>query len=443
MRRDTEAWKIAAGTMGAAPVSAAERFESLDVLRGVAVLGILVMNIYAFALPFAAYSNPLVMGGLEWYNLATWFTTHVLFDQKFMSIFSMLFGAGIVLMMNRLESRGASFRAIFFRRQFWLLIIGALHAYLLWFGDILFFYAATGVAVYLFRHRSPRALLLTGLVFLLAGLLMLQGTSRFMVALEQEAQPLAAARESGETLTAEQQGTLDDWEQLRQTFAPTEAELRAEVETYRGSYAEILKRRTPEVAMMQFQALPFFILWRVGGLMLFGMALMKLDLLTCGHGSSAARRMLAWGYGLGLPLALWSAFNAHAHGFDSVYLLGPGAVPNYVASVLVAFGHTGLVLWLLGKGKPAGLFTRFGAVGRMALSNYLLQSLVMTTIFYGYGLSLYGEVPRLALMLFVLGFIGVQLVLSPWWLARFRFGPAEWAWRSLTYWRRQPMRRGA
>jgi uncharacterized protein len=151
--------------------------------------------------------------------------------------------------------------------------------------------------------------------------------------------------------------------------------------------------------------------------------------------------MLAWGYGLGLPLALWSAFNAHAHGFDSVYMLGPGAVPNYVGSVLVAFGHTGLVLWLLGKGKPAGLFTRFGAVGRMALSNYLLQSLVLTAIFYGYGLSLYGEVPRLAQMLFVLGLIGFQLVLSPWWLARFRFGPAEWACRSLTCWRRQPMRR--
>jgi uncharacterized protein len=77
---------------------------------------------------FAAYSNPFVMGGREWYNLATWFTTHVLFDQKFMSIFSMLFGAGIVLMMNRLEARGVSFRAIFFRRQFWLLIIGACHS---------------------------------------------------------------------------------------------------------------------------------------------------------------------------------------------------------------------------------------------------------------------------------------------------------------------------
>jgi uncharacterized protein len=441
--RETDANKAAAGAMDAAPVSAADRLQSLDVLRGVAVLGILVMNIYAFAMPFAAYSNPLVMGGREWYNLATWYTTHVLFDQKFMSIFSMLFGAGIVLMMNRLEARGASFGPIFFRRQFWLLIIGALHAYLLWFGDILFFYAATGLLVYLFRYRSPRALLLIGLVFLLVGMLMLQGTSQFIVALEQEAEALSTARASGETLTVEQEATLDDWEQMRQTFAPTDAELREEVATYRGSYGEILARRAPEAAMMQFQALPFFILWRVGGLMLFGMALMKMNLLSGRQGSAAARRMIAWGYGAGLPLALWSAVNARAHGFDSVYMMGPGAVPNYVGSVFMAFGHMGLVLWLHATGKLAAPFARFGAVGRMALSNYLLQSLVMTTIFYGYGLSLYGEVPRLLQMLFVLGLIGVQLVLSPWWLARFRFGPAEWAWRSLTYWRRQPMRRSA
>jgi uncharacterized protein len=441
--RDTDAEQAAAGATGAAPVSAADRLQSLDVLRGVAVLGILVMNIYAFAMPFAAYSNPLVMGGRDWYNLGTWFTTHVLFDQKFMSIFAMLFGAGIVLMMNRLEARGASFGPIFFRRQFWLLIIGALHAYLLWFGDILFFYAATGVLVYLFRHRQPRALLLIGLIFLLVGVLMLQGTSRFIVALEQEAEALSTARESGATLTAEQEGTLDDWEQMRQIFAPSDAELREELHTYRGSYREILARRAPEVAMMQFQALPFFILWRVGGLMLFGMALMKMNLMSGRQGSGAATRMMALGYGAGLPLALWSAVNAYAHGFDSVYMMGPGALPNYVGSVFVAFGHMGLVLWLHGAGRLAAPLARFGAVGRMALSNYLLQSLIMTTIFYGYGLSLYGEVPRLLQMLFVLGLIAFQLVLSPWWLARFRFGPAEWAWRSLTYWRRQPMRRSA
>ncbi len=432
----------AGGPLDAAPVAAPDRLQSLDVMRGVAVLGILVMNVYAFAMPFVAYSNPLVMGGREWYNLGTWFLTHVLFDQKFMSIFSMLFGAGIVLMMNRIEAKAASFRAIFFRRQFWLLLIGSLHAYLLWFGDILFFYAITGMAVYFFRKRSPRALVIAGVLSLSVGLLMAQGTSRFMVSLEQEAATLEAARASGTELTEEQQASIDDWEELRRMFAPTDAEIQAEIDTYRGSYAGILQHRAPEVAMMQLQALPFFILWRAGGMMLLGMALMKMSVLS-GRKTVAARRMLQWGYALGLPLAVYSAVNAHAHAYDSIYMFGPGGIPNYVGSILVAFGHIGLVLWFLDRGKLTRLLGRFGAVGRMALTHYLIHSVVMTTIFYGYGLALYGEVPRLLQQLFVAGLVGLQLALSPWWLARFRFGPAEWAWRSLTYWRRQPMRRAA
>ncbi|MEM9209275.1 MAG: DUF418 domain-containing protein, partial [Pseudomonadota bacterium] len=117
-----------------APVSAGERLTAIDTLRGVAVLGILVMNIYAFAMPFPAYGNPLLMGGTEWYNIGTWYFTHVFFDLKFMAIFSMLFGAGIIIMWERAEARGAGFTSLHYRRQFWLLVFGALHGYLLWGG---------------------------------------------------------------------------------------------------------------------------------------------------------------------------------------------------------------------------------------------------------------------------------------------------------------------
>ncbi|MDH3266754.1 MAG: hypothetical protein OEM25_07300, partial [Gammaproteobacteria bacterium] len=118
----------------AGPVQGAERIASLDVLRGVAILGILVMNIYAFAMPFIAYSNPLAMGGEEARNIGTWFFTHILFDQKFLSIFAMLFGAGMILMTTRAESRGAHYARIYYRRLFWLLILGAVHGYLIWVG---------------------------------------------------------------------------------------------------------------------------------------------------------------------------------------------------------------------------------------------------------------------------------------------------------------------
>ncbi|MEQ8204825.1 MAG: hypothetical protein RIA65_01515, partial [Woeseia sp.] len=153
------------------PVTQAERFGTIDTLRGVAVLGILIMNIYGFAMPFAAYSNPLVMGGLEWYNIGTWFATHVIADQKFMSIFSMLFGAGIVLMWERAEARDAKFGRIYYRRMFWLLMFGLIHGYLIWFGDILFHYALMGMLIYPMRKLKARTLIIVACLLLPVALL--------------------------------------------------------------------------------------------------------------------------------------------------------------------------------------------------------------------------------------------------------------------------------
>ena len=155
--------------------------------------------------------------------------------------------------------------------------------------------------------------------------------------------------------------------------------------------------------------------------------------------------LLVWallGYGLGLPFTIGSAANLYAHDFDSLYTFTVGMIPNYVGSILVALGHIGLVMLIVRTGALASMMRRFAAVGRMALSNYLAHSLILTTVFYGYGLGLFGEVPRLAQMGFVAAVIGLQLLWSPWWLARYRFGPFEWLWRSLTYWERQPMRAG-
>jgi hypothetical protein len=147
-------------SLAVGPVLLGERIVSLDVLRGIAVLGILVMNIYAFAMPFIAYANPLAMGGNELHNIGTWFFTHIFFDQKFLSIFAMLFGAGVILMTGRAESRGGKYGRIFYRRQFWLIVIGAVHGYLIWFGDILFTYAVIGMLVFLVRKRRPKTLII-------------------------------------------------------------------------------------------------------------------------------------------------------------------------------------------------------------------------------------------------------------------------------------------
>ena len=427
----------------AAPVEARDRFASLDRLRGVAILGILVMNIYGFAMPFAAYMNPLRMGGTEAYNIGTWILTHILFDQKFMSIFAMLFGAGIVLMAERAESRHARPARFFYRRQFWLVVIGALHGYLIWLGDILFAYALIGMLVYTLRKRRPRTLIIVACVILPLPLLFNFGNAIQMEQMMQEVAEIEAVQATGEELDEEQQQLLDDWEQQRVFMFPTDEDLRDEVAVHRGSYADIVRFRAPIVAMMQVFMVLIYGLWRISALMMIGMAMMKLGILTGERSADFYRNMMLAGYIAGLPLTVFSAFDLYAHQFDQLYAMRFGGIANYFGSVLVALGHIGLVMWLTRRGVLSRLLDRFAAVGRMALSDSLAHSLILTTVFYGYGLGLYGSVPRAWQMAFVAAVIFLQLAWSKWWLERYRFGPAEWAWRSLTYGKLQPMKQGA
>jgi len=438
---DAEIDATASGVV-AEPVSNSERLISLDVLRGVAVLGILVMNIYAFAMPFIAYSNPLAMGGLEPSNIGTWFFTHILFDQKFMSIFSMLFGAGIILMGERAEAKGVDFARISFRRQFWLLVLALIHAYLIWFGDILFFYAVVGMIVYVFRKKSPTTLIIVACLLLPVTLLFSFAGGTYMQDLKVRAEALAMQQAAGEALSEEDQATIDEWAEERSFLVPGPEEFDKELNAYSGGYVDNLRHRVPFVWSFQVQGLPFFILWRVGGMMLIGMALMKLGILSAQESVRLYRNLMIAGYAVGLPLTTFSAVNAYWHAFEPLYMLRVGMIPNYVGSIFVALGHIGLVMLIVRTGALRSLMVRFAAVGRMALTNYLMHSIVMTTIFYGYGFGLYGTVPRFWQLWFAVGLVAFQLALSPWWLMRYRFGPVEWLWRSLTYGQRQAMRRG-
>lgn len=425
----------------AGPITAAERLLSLDALRGVAVMGILVMNVYAFAMPLAAYYNPLIMGGTDALNMGTWFFTHLFFDQKFMSIFSMLYGAGVVMMMNRAAERGASFTPVFYRRSAWLMVIGLLHGYFIWFGDILFHYALMGMVVFLFRKASPRKLITIACLLLPVTLLINYGSSFYLEELQADVAAIEEAQSQGATLDEDEREKLEEWRDVRPIFAPTGEDIAAEVTAYKGSYVDVLAHRAPFVAFMQVSGTLVFVVWRVGGLMLLGMALMKLGVLSGERNTRFYKRMTLFGYGVGLPLAVLSAVTLEGQQFDPLYVARYGGIPNYFGSILVAFGHIGAVMLVVKSGAFEAAVERFAAVGRTALSNYLAHSVVMTSLFYGYGMGLYGEVPRFAQQGFVVALIGLQLLLSPWWLKHFRFGPAEWLWRSLTYGQRQPMRR--
>ncbi len=425
----------------AAPVTGADRIGSLDILRGVSILGILFMNIYAFAMPFPAYANPLLMGGTDTLNLGTWFFTHILVDQKFLNIFAMLFGAGIVLMTGRAEVTGAKFGRIYYRRQFFMMLLGAIHAYFLWFGDILFLYAAVGMLAYLFRKLTPRKLLIVGCVLLPVTLLLGHGMASQMEKTITQVAEVTELQQAGETLTTEQEKLLEDWEEKRAFIAPDAEDVQKDVDIHQGSYVSITVHRIPLALMMQVFGLFFFGIWRVTALMLFGMALMKTGVLSAERSADFYRKMMLICYAIGLPLTAYSAIDLNAHGFDHLYAMQYGGLANYFGSIIVGFGHIGVVMLLIKTGFVQRLLEWFAAVGRMALTNYLMHSVILTTVFYGYGLGLYGEIPRFWQMGFVVAVIALQLSLSPWWLARYRFGPVEWLWRSLTYWQRQPMRR--
>ncbi len=424
----------------AAPVTGADRIGSLDILRGVSILGILVMNIYAFAMPFPAYANPLLMGGTGTLNLGTWFFTHILVDQKFLSIFAMLFGAGIVLMTGRAEAVGAKIGRIYYRRQFFMMLLGAIHAYFLWFGDILFMYAAVGMLAYLFRKLTPRKLLIVGCMLLPVTLLLGHGMGSHMEKTATQVAEITELQQAGETLTTEQEKLLEDWEEMRAFMAPDAEVVQKDVDIHQGSYVDITVHRVPVALMMQVFGLFFFGIWRVTALMLFGMALMKTGVLSADRSADFYRKMMLICYAIGLPLTAYSAIDLSAHGFDPVYAMQKGGLANYFGSIIVGLGHIGVVMLLIKTGFVQRLLERFAAVGRMALTNYLMHSVILTTVFYGYGLGLYGEIPRFWQMGFVVAVIALQLGLSPWWLAHYRFGPVEWLWRSLTYWQRQPMR---
>lgn len=422
------------------PVAGAERIVSIDVLRGCALFGILVINIMVFGLPPMNIFNPLIAGGFKGGDFVFWWVSHVFFLQKFMTIFSALFGAGIVLMGARADSCGRSPRGAFYRRQLWLLVIGLLHAYLLWLGDILVAYALCGMAVYPFRRRSARFLLIAGFLVVMAGAPVSYGTGVFFEGMRSQVVEIREAVARGETPNPEQERMLRSWEELRTGLDPAPREVRDEVELYRDGYAGIVKHRAPQLLMMQTTRFLFFVFWRVAGLMLLGMGLMKLGIFSAERSGRFYSIGLLLGYGIGLPIVMAGAQRLIEHRFDFVYVFKFGQQFNYIGSLFVSFAHICLVMLACRAGVLRRLRYSLSAVGRMALTNYLVHTAVFTTIFFGYGFGLFARITRMHLTWFVLAMWIVQLLYSSLWFRRFRFGPCEWLWRSLTYRKRQPMR---
>ena len=395
----------------------AGRIDAIDVLRGFALLGILVLNVQSFAMPGAAYFNPTAYGDLEGANLHVWVAGRMLADQKFMTIFSMLFGAGIVLMTGRAEARGGA-RQVHYRRMAWLLVIGLLHAHLLWSGDILFLYGVCGMLVYPLRRQPPGRLLVLGAAML----------------------AVASAYSVGSGLS------FPHWpEEARSSFTnevwqPTPAMIEEELAAFRGGWLAQQPVRSANALEFETFVLISWGLWRAGGLMLIGMALFQSGVFSAERSPRFYAVLIAVAVVIGLPLQASGIATDFARGWP-VWSFFVGAQLNYWPSIAVSLGYVGAVM-LVCRTEALHTLTRpFAAVGRTALTNYLLQTILCTTIFYGHGLGWFGSVDRLGQVGVVVAVWTAQLVASPLWLRRFRLGPAEWAWRSLTYGVRMPLRR--
>ncbi len=393
------------------PTTRSERILSLDVLRGVAVLGILVMNIQSFSMIGAAYFNPTAYGDLAGLNRAVWFLSHLLADMKFMTIFSMLFGAGIVLMSERLEVSGRRPAGVHYRRMGFLLLFGIAHGWLLWTGDILYAYAMCGFGVYLFRKKRPRTLLLLGSALVVAG----------------------------SALSLLSQLSIPSWPEgqllgMKEIWAPTAAQVEAETAALRGGWRDQMGHRIPQTIMMETFVFLFNMVWRAGGMMLLGMALFRWGVFGAGLPARIYRRMMAAALLLGAPLILLGVRYQTSTGWVLEKGFFGGLQFNYWGSIPVALGWIGAVMLFCRAARGSRLYRVLAATGQMAFTNYIAQTLICTFIFYGHGLGLFGSVERSGQILIVFGVWGLQLLWSPWWLSRFRFGPLEWLWRSLTYW---------
>lgn len=401
----------------AVPVKPKERILALDVLRGIALLGILLMNIQSFAMPFAAYFNPTAYGDFTGVNRVVWTASHIFADQKFMTIFSILYGAGIILITQKMENRGQKSAGLHYRRTFWLLIIGLIHAYLLWHGDILVTYAVVALVVFFFRKLSPRWLISLGVIALAISTALNIGVAASLPFMPSE--------------------QVADFQSSWQPDAETIA---WETAVYQGSYLDTFEHRIPASIEMNTFSFLFWGMWRAGGLMLIGMALFKLGILTAQRSRRFYTFMAVVGTAVGLPLVLTGISRNFAAGWTMEYSQFVGVQWNYWGSLGISLAYIALIMLAAKSVRLESVLAPFSAVGRTALSNYLYQTIVATTLFYGYGFGWFGQVTRLEQLLIVLAIWGSQLVLSVVWLRYFRFGPAEWLWRSLTYGRFQPIR---
>ncbi len=435
-------------TLTTQPVSAAERISSIDLLRGFSLMGILVMNITDFALPGFDYAYPLatvkpVFNGPHWHlNTAVWVLRWMLAEGKMRALFSMLFGAGVILLTARAQERGAGIRAadIYTRRNMWLVLFGMLHCYLIWNGDILYLYGVSAlIFLFPFRNLKPKTLLWTaGIVLLLNTLGVQMGQTFGNIAAKKSADKVSALLAQHKPITEDQAATLKSWHDAQNSWRPDDKKLYKTIHAHQHGW---LSQGADAKDAFQGETMGAYLGWGDWfGLMLLGMALYRMGFFSLKCSTRTYVLTAIIGLGISWSLTLWGCFYSIRHGFDIISTAVVLQWPYDITRVSGALGNAAVLLLLMRAGLFRWLLARVAAVGQMALSNYILTSLCMKTAFVWGPWHLYGYVEYYKLYYAVAAMWITNMVFSTIWLRFFRFGPIEWCWRSLTYWKRQPMR---
>jgi len=407
------------------PVSGANRIETLDVLRGLAILGILVVNMQIFYQPLTT----MLLGPQGHESLLDKIAEVVIkffFEGKFYVIFSFLFGYGFFLFINKGGDDATNPLPLFRRRIFFLLLFGIGHLVLLWGGDILIIYALFGFLLILFRKVSDRGLLRWAIAFALIPVVLtalFAGLMQLIMSVPEAAQQTQAG--------------------VEQSMAQTQALYQRAVEAYSaGSYIDVMNIRIAEYTNLTIGALFFFYPVVLTMFLLGFLAARRGILKNIAENVGLLKKVAIWGFAVGAPLATLYAYTySKVSPMEMNWLAITASFSSIFGGIFLGMFYVSSLALLLNKGVLAFCKKQLAPVGRMALTNYLLQSIICTTLFYGYGFGLFGKITVWQGLLLSFVIFGLQIPFSRWWLSKFKFGPFEWLWRSLTYWKLQPFKK--
>jgi uncharacterized protein len=427
------------------PVQPTERIHVLDAIRGFALLGILLMNIPYFAFPEETVANLNIRNEYSGLNYYAWWLVNMFFEGSMRGLFSMMFGAGMILLTTRLSNNSMidSAAEIYYRRLIWLLLFGLIDAYIiLWPGDILYSYAICGLFLFPFRSMKPRHL------FIVAGILMVLFTFKNTyqrggpVRNKIAAEAILKKKLPPGKMTLEQKETVEKWKafQENQKLENKKKAVTQAVRKTKGTYATLFSHYAEVNTFLE--ANEFYENGFLDCLifMIIGIAFYKLQILTGERNVRVYFFMALIGYVIALPLIYYKLNIVLQAKFDVIKSLEKSSLFTYeIRRLALTIGHLGTLLICYKSGLFRSIFNIWAKVGQMAFSNYLIQNISGALIFYGFGFNYFNQLDRYQLYLIVPCIWLVNILFSYTWLHYFRMGPFEWIWRSLTYWNIQPI----